>query len=252
MRLRPALDPSHSSNKPVIVEVPKRTSTVSMEYTSLEELKRFLTGFDQVVKERTTAKLSLEGTWSQAKDTVIVKLKEQIKSLTGNVEDSLVKMDMDEIETLNIELEHRVTKLSMTFFSARGSQLQDYQGMRICQTPSSNSKNKVEAHPRNVKSSLNKRNGTVKVTGSASVQKSKKQDDSDSVCVNSNDCMSSDNVCVSNDVNVVKSRAKPKKNKPKKDIWIHGKGVHSDRIYLETYRLSTNRPLEFRYGARAL
>ncbi|GJZ82825.1 hypothetical protein Tco_0647998, partial [Tanacetum coccineum] len=50
---------------------------------------------------------------------------------------------------------------------------------RILQTPSSNSKNKVEAHPRNVKSSLNKRNCTVKVTGSASVQKSKKQDGSD-------------------------------------------------------------------------
>ncbi|GJU78888.1 retrovirus-related pol polyprotein from transposon TNT 1-94 [Tanacetum coccineum] len=48
---------------------------------------------------------------SQAKDTVIVKLKEQIKSLRGNGEDSSVKMDMDEIETLNIELEHRVTKL---------------------------------------------------------------------------------------------------------------------------------------------
>ncbi|GKG02622.1 hypothetical protein Tco_0310258, partial [Tanacetum coccineum] len=45
---------------------------------------------------------------------------------------------------------------------------------------------------KNVKSSLNKRNGTVKITRSASVQKSKKQDDSDSVCVNSNDCMSSD------------------------------------------------------------
>ncbi|GKE91204.1 hypothetical protein Tco_1572299, partial [Tanacetum coccineum] len=48
---------------------------------------------------------------SQAKDIVIVKLKEQIKSLNGNVDDSKVKMDMDEIETLNIELEHRVTKL---------------------------------------------------------------------------------------------------------------------------------------------
>ncbi|GJY39574.1 hypothetical protein Tco_0425938, partial [Tanacetum coccineum] len=48
---------------------------------------------------------------SQAKDTVIVKLKEQIKSLRGNREDSSVKMDLDEIETLNIELEHRVTKL---------------------------------------------------------------------------------------------------------------------------------------------
>ncbi|GKE09696.1 hypothetical protein Tco_1413247, partial [Tanacetum coccineum] len=48
---------------------------------------------------------------SQEKDTVIVKLKEQIKSLKGNVDDSKVKMDMDEIETLNIELEHRVIKL---------------------------------------------------------------------------------------------------------------------------------------------
>ncbi|GJX15795.1 retrovirus-related pol polyprotein from transposon TNT 1-94 [Tanacetum coccineum] len=48
---------------------------------------------------------------SQAKDTVIVKLKEKIKSLNGNVDENTVKMDMDEIETLNIELEHRVTKL---------------------------------------------------------------------------------------------------------------------------------------------
>ncbi|GJU39983.1 retrovirus-related pol polyprotein from transposon TNT 1-94 [Tanacetum coccineum] len=81
--------------------------------------------------------------------------------------------------------------------SASGSQPSgNTKNDRILQTPSSNSKNKVEAHPRNVKSSLNKRNGTVKVTGSASVQKSKKQDDSDSVCVNSNDCMSSDNVLI--------------------------------------------------------
>ncbi|GJX22372.1 hypothetical protein Tco_0226817 [Tanacetum coccineum] len=283
----PALDPSHSSTT-VIVEVPKELPTVSMVNTSLKELKRYLTGFDQVVKERTTATAITEGTWgfehtkacfrdeiipfiknlkdifnnfnrylveeladvqkvfyqmeqaveqhrlesrtfevkmnqvlgenerllaqaidkdivqtvmnlsvnasgetvpecqkcleletelvkkkdfvdketydklckcfttlekhcitleadsqlnqeifqqensvlnqnapsftqlfelselkaqSQAKDTVIVKLKEQIKSLKGNVEDSSVKMDMDEIETLNIELEHRVTKL---------------------------------------------------------------------------------------------------------------------------------------------
>ncbi|GJS77936.1 hypothetical protein Tco_0727817 [Tanacetum coccineum] len=270
----PALDPSHSSTT-VIVEVPKELPKVSMVNTSLKELKRYLTGFDQVVKERTTATAITEGTWgfehtkacfrdeiipfikelkdifnnfnqylveeladvqkvfyqmeqaveqhrlesrtfevkmnqvlseivktvvnlsvnesgetnecqkclelktellnkkdfvdketydklcksfttlekhcitleadsqlnqeifqqensvlnqnapsftqlfelselraqSQAKDTVIVKLKEQIKSLNGNVEDSTVKMDMDEIETLNIELEHRVTKL---------------------------------------------------------------------------------------------------------------------------------------------
>ncbi|GJX60280.1 hypothetical protein Tco_0291670 [Tanacetum coccineum] len=44
----------------------------------------------------------------------------------------------------------------------------------------------------------------------SSIQKnknSKKQDDSDYVCVNSNDCMSSDNLCVSNSMNGVKFRA---------------------------------------------
>ncbi|GKE25879.1 retrovirus-related pol polyprotein from transposon TNT 1-94, partial [Tanacetum coccineum] len=104
--------------------------------------------------------------------------------------------------------------------SASGSQPSgNTRNDRIPQTPSSNSKNKVEAHPRNVKSSLNKRNGTVKVNGSASVQNSKKQDDSDYVCVNSNDCMSSDNLCVSKSLNVVKFRAKPKQHKSKKAIW---------------------------------
>ncbi|GJX36477.1 retrovirus-related pol polyprotein from transposon TNT 1-94 [Tanacetum coccineum] len=198
----------------------------------------------------------------QAKDTVIVKLKEQIKSLKGNVDDSKVKMDMDEIETLNIELEQRVTprkkdkkvrfaeSLTSTeniktdstsnlvsnkrvlhstgvrlSTSASGSQpLGNTRNDRILQTPSSNSKNKVEAHPRNVKSSLNNRNGTVKVNGSASVQNYKKQDNFDYVCINSDDCMSSDNLCVSNFMNDVKFRAKAKKskskkNKSKKDIW---------------------------------
>ncbi|GJW11460.1 retrovirus-related pol polyprotein from transposon TNT 1-94 [Tanacetum coccineum] len=109
--------------------------------------------------------------------------------------------------------------------SASGSQPSgNTKNDRIRQTPSSISKNKVEAHPRNVKSSLNKRNGTVKINGSASVQNSKKQDNSDYVCINSDDCISSDNVCVSNSMNDVKFRAKPKKSKSKtskskKDIW---------------------------------
>ncbi|GJV60106.1 retrovirus-related pol polyprotein from transposon TNT 1-94 [Tanacetum coccineum] len=52
--------------------------------------------------------------------------------------------------------------------SASGSQPSgNTRNDRILQTPSSNLKNKVEAHPRNVKSSVNKRNGTVKVNGSA-------------------------------------------------------------------------------------
>ncbi|GKC92255.1 hypothetical protein Tco_1157697, partial [Tanacetum coccineum] len=103
--------------------------------------------------------------------------------------------------------------------SASGSQLSgNTRNDKIQHLSSSNSKNKVEAHPRNVKSSLNKRNGTVKVNGSAVVQNLKKQDNSDSVCINRDDCMSSDNLCVSKSMNDVKFRAKPKKNKSKKDI----------------------------------
>ncbi|GJW48447.1 retrovirus-related pol polyprotein from transposon TNT 1-94 [Tanacetum coccineum] len=58
----PALDPSHSSTT-IKVEVPKELPKVSMVYTSLKELKRYLTGFDLVVKERTTATAITEGTW---------------------------------------------------------------------------------------------------------------------------------------------------------------------------------------------
>ncbi|GJR93184.1 retrovirus-related pol polyprotein from transposon TNT 1-94 [Tanacetum coccineum] len=50
-------------------------------------------------------------TQSQEKDTVIKKLKERIKSLSENVINDDVKKDMDEIETLDIELDHRVSKL---------------------------------------------------------------------------------------------------------------------------------------------
>nr|GEY04160.1 hypothetical protein [Tanacetum cinerariifolium] len=48
---------------------------------------------------------------SQEKDKVIRKLKERIKSLNGNVNEDKVKKDIDEIETINIKLDHRVSKL---------------------------------------------------------------------------------------------------------------------------------------------
>nr|GEV23795.1 reverse transcriptase [Tanacetum cinerariifolium] len=48
---------------------------------------------------------------SQEKDTVIRKLKEKIKSLIGNVNEDKVKNDLDEIEMIKIELDHRVSKL---------------------------------------------------------------------------------------------------------------------------------------------
>ncbi|GJX44185.1 retrovirus-related pol polyprotein from transposon TNT 1-94 [Tanacetum coccineum] len=222
---------------------------------------------------------------SQAKDTVIVKLKEQIKSLKGNVEDSSVKMDMDEIETLNIELEHRVTKLVTENEHLKQTYKQLYdsikpkreQGLVIAALKNELRKlkgkaldnketvthsvdpnmskdnmepitpkllNKRTAHSSYIKHTQEEAlvlrdivehvkanyparatsrvciwNGAVNVKGSAVVQNLKKQDNSDSICVNSNDCMSSDNLCVSNSMNDVKSRAKSKKHKSKEISW---------------------------------
>nr|GEY37417.1 integrase, catalytic region, zinc finger, CCHC-type, peptidase aspartic, catalytic [Tanacetum cinerariifolium] len=48
---------------------------------------------------------------SQEIDMVIMKLKERIKSLSGNLKDEKIKQELEEIETINIELDHRVTKL---------------------------------------------------------------------------------------------------------------------------------------------
>ncbi|GJU93963.1 hypothetical protein Tco_1318719, partial [Tanacetum coccineum] len=48
---------------------------------------------------------------SQEKDMVIKKLKERIKSLSGKMNEDKIKKDLEEIETINIELDHRVSKL---------------------------------------------------------------------------------------------------------------------------------------------
>ncbi|GKA25392.1 hypothetical protein Tco_0711501, partial [Tanacetum coccineum] len=315
----PALDPSHSSTT-VIVEVPKELPTVSMVNTSLKKLKRHLTGFDQVVKERTTATAITEGTWgfehtkacfrdeiipfiknlkdifnnfnrylveeladvqkvfyqmeqaveqhrlesrtfevkmnqvlsenerllAQAIDKDIVKtvvnlsvnaseqcdaLIKQVNIKSGEISDLNAKLQeqglviaalknelrklkgkaIDNKEAVTHSVDPNVSRINMDPIlnqylrlstSASGSQPSgNTKNDRILQTPSSNSKNKVEAHPRNVKSSLNKRNGTVNVNGSAVVQNLKKQDNSDYVCINRDDCMSSDNLCVSNSLN---------------------------------------------------
>nr|GEU96236.1 hypothetical protein [Tanacetum cinerariifolium] len=48
---------------------------------------------------------------SQEKDTIIMKLKERIKPLSGNLKEEKIKKELEETETINIELDHRVTKL---------------------------------------------------------------------------------------------------------------------------------------------
>ncbi|GJV48745.1 retrovirus-related pol polyprotein from transposon TNT 1-94 [Tanacetum coccineum] len=51
---------------------------------------------------------------SQEKDMVIKKLKERIKSLSGNMDKDKIKQDLEETETINIELDHREKVLVIT------------------------------------------------------------------------------------------------------------------------------------------
>ncbi|GJR67194.1 putative reverse transcriptase domain-containing protein [Tanacetum coccineum] len=361
------------SCRPTKVEVPKELPKVSMVNTSLKKLKHHLTGFDVIVKERTTATAITEGSWgfehtkacfrdeiilfvkapkdifntydqylideineSQEKDTVIRKLKERIKSLSGNRNEDKVKKDIEEIETINIELDHRVSKLiaenehlKQTYkqlydsikptrirskeqcdalvnqvnqksveisylnelliiirqtcpsinnssdklvavtpknkdkrvrftepvtssgntniktaslsnlvsnkpmlpstrvkpsTSASGSQPSgNTKKDKIQRTPSSTQKNKVEAYPRTVKSSLKNKKCVVESKGTADVQHSKFNANSKLLCVKCNGCMLFDNhdLCVLNFINDVNARVESKsvKKNSKRKVW---------------------------------
>ncbi|GJV15945.1 retrovirus-related pol polyprotein from transposon TNT 1-94 [Tanacetum coccineum] len=90
------------SGRPTNVEVPKELPKVSMVNTSLKKHKHHLAGFDVAVEQHPQY---------QEKDTVIKKLKERIKSLSGKMDKDKIKQDLEEIETINIDLDHMVTKL---------------------------------------------------------------------------------------------------------------------------------------------
>ncbi|GJU66548.1 hypothetical protein Tco_1252807 [Tanacetum coccineum] len=109
-----------TSHTPVRIEAHSELSKVSLVNESLKKLKYQLANFDKVVKKRTTSDAITAGAWdfehtkesqSQEKDTVIRKLNDMIKSLSGKDSVENVMKDIDEIETINIELEHRVAKL---------------------------------------------------------------------------------------------------------------------------------------------
>nr|GEX61520.1 copia protein [Tanacetum cinerariifolium] len=91
------------SSSTTIVEVPKELLKVSMRNNSFSQ--QSAPTFDQLFE------INDLKAQSQEKDTVIVKLKERLKSLSGNVQEEKIKRELEEIETINIELDHRVTKL---------------------------------------------------------------------------------------------------------------------------------------------
>ncbi|GJX02424.1 retrovirus-related pol polyprotein from transposon TNT 1-94, partial [Tanacetum coccineum] len=244
---------------------------------------------------------------SQEKDMVIKKLKERIKSLSGNMDKDKIKQDLEEIETINIELDHRsveifdlnaslqekafaITTLKDELRKLKGKALVDNDVTKhpsdpemhrvniepitpkllnkrtahskyikhtqeeaavlrdlvdhiqanypldpvlesacntkkdkIRQTQSSTQKNKVEVHPRKVKSSLKNKDHLVAPKGTAHVQHSKLNANSELKCVKCNGCMLSDNhdLCVLDFINNVNACAKSKsiKNHTKRKVW---------------------------------
>nr|GFB15082.1 hypothetical protein [Tanacetum cinerariifolium] len=95
-------EPTHSGT--TIVEVPKELPKVSMRdnVSSSESAPNFAELFK-------TNELKAQ---IQEKDTVILKLKEKIKSLRANDKERKVESKVEDIETQNLELDHRVTKLT--------------------------------------------------------------------------------------------------------------------------------------------
>ncbi|GJS47856.1 retrovirus-related pol polyprotein from transposon TNT 1-94 [Tanacetum coccineum] len=124
-------EPSTSST-PVKTNVLQELPKVSLVNMSLKKLNYHLASFDKVVKERTTPTAITEDNSCdnqnaptcdqlfelnnlkaqlQAKDTIIKKFKVHIKRVIKTSTSDSVKKDIDEIETINIELEHKVPKL---------------------------------------------------------------------------------------------------------------------------------------------
>nr|GEU31132.1 hypothetical protein [Tanacetum cinerariifolium] len=91
------------SSSTTILEVPKELPKVSMRNNSFSQQSALT--FDQLFE------INDLKAQSQEKDIVIVKLKERLKSLTGDAKEEKIKRELEEIETINIELDHGVTKL---------------------------------------------------------------------------------------------------------------------------------------------
>nr|GEV03884.1 putative ribonuclease H-like domain-containing protein [Tanacetum cinerariifolium] len=110
---------------------------------------------------------------------------------------------------------------------------------KIQQTPSSSKKNKIKAHPKNVRSSLSNKNCVVKTKNTASVQNSKSNVNSDLQCVTCNGCLFSNNhdSCLLEFINNVNAHVKSNSvNKiVKRKIWKPtGKVVQIILWYLDS------------------
>ncbi|GJR18912.1 retrovirus-related pol polyprotein from transposon TNT 1-94 [Tanacetum coccineum] len=176
---------------------------------------------------------------SQEKDTVIRKLKERIKSLSGNVNEDKVKMDIDDIETLNNELDPRVSKLIAENEHLKQTYKKLYDSIKPTRVRSKEqcdalvnqvSQKAMEISDLNV--SLQEKDLVITALKNE-LRKLKGKDLADNhsklnansklLCVKCNGCMLSDNhdLCVLDFINDVNARAKSKsvKKSSKRKVW---------------------------------
>ncbi|GJS02602.1 hypothetical protein Tco_0319110 [Tanacetum coccineum] len=86
---------------------------------------------------------------SQEKDTVIKKLKERIKSLSGKIDKDKIKQDFEEIETINIELDHRSSGKSFSNYTSQW-RIKETQRKSLVDNNVSNHPSDPELHQVNV------------------------------------------------------------------------------------------------------
>nr|GFC09679.1 hypothetical protein [Tanacetum cinerariifolium] len=93
----------HENMKSVCLNVTACARCVTTE----SELKETLSSNESAPTFAELFKINDLKAQAQAKDTVILKLKEKLNSLNGDVKDTNFKRDVQENETLNIELDHK-------------------------------------------------------------------------------------------------------------------------------------------------
>ncbi|GJS84278.1 hypothetical protein Tco_0750819 [Tanacetum coccineum] len=153
-----------------------------------------------------------------------------------------IKHTQEEATVLRDLVEHIQSKYPLdqsleSACSASGSQPSgNTKKDKIRQTPSSTQMNKVEARPRKVKSSFKNKDCVVQPKGTAHVQHSKRNVNSELKCVKCNGCMLSDNhdLCVLDFINNVNARKESKSvNKSsKRKVWKPTGKVFSNIGYI--------------------
>ncbi|GKA81975.1 putative ribonuclease H-like domain-containing protein [Tanacetum coccineum] len=211
------------SIRPTNVEVPKELPKVNMVNTSLKKLKHHLANFDVVVKAMEQHRIESK--------TFEVKMNQVL-----NEHERLLEQVMSK-DIVNLIANSSVDNDSMNSTSASGSQPSgNTKKDKIQQTQSRILKNKVEAHPRKVKSSLKNKDHVVEPKGTAPVQHSKLNANSDLKCVKCNGCMLFDNhdLCVLDFINNVNARAKSRSRPTGRTFTIVGNACPLTRITTTT------------------